>query len=72
VINVDSILELDDPDKIPPANIELSKLKVITALSDRQVKTKVPWSADFIKNKGEGVVVLLHGRLHYLDYIHFF
>ncbi|KAL3463666.1 hypothetical protein BJX64DRAFT_287136 [Aspergillus heterothallicus] len=45
IINVDSILELDDPDKIPPANIDSEKMK----------------SADFIKNKGEGVVILLHG-----------
>ncbi|KAK2758235.1 hypothetical protein FQN54_004079 [Arachnomyces sp. PD_36] len=61
VINVDSIYELDKPDKVPEANIGAENFKIIKALSDRQINSKVPWSADFIKNKGEGVAVLLHG-----------
>ncbi|KAK7536773.1 uncharacterized protein J3D65DRAFT_623379 [Phyllosticta citribraziliensis] len=61
IINVDWISELGEPDKVPPANIPQEELKFIKALSNRQMKTKVPWSADFIKNKGKGVVVLLHG-----------
>lgn len=60
-INVDSISEMGQPEKLPDANIGAENLKVIRALSDRQTKSKVPWSADFIKNKGEGVVILLHG-----------
>ncbi|KAJ3938637.1 uncharacterized protein N0V96_011367 [Colletotrichum fioriniae] len=36
------------------------KLKIIKALAERQMTSK-PWSADYIRNKGEGVVILLHG-----------
>ncbi|KAK8184818.1 P-loop containing nucleoside triphosphate hydrolase protein [Phyllosticta capitalensis] len=61
IINVDNTSALEEPEKVPPANIPQEELKIIKALSDRQMKTKVPWSADFIKNKGKGVVVLLHG-----------
>jgi hypothetical protein len=63
LINVDLISELEEVAKIPDAIIGADNLKMINALSDRQIKSKVPWSADYIKNKGEGVVVLLHGKL---------
>ncbi|KAF6835456.1 hypothetical protein CPLU01_04327 [Colletotrichum plurivorum] len=39
---------------------ELMSQKKMKALAERQMTTK-PWSADYIKNKGEGVVILLHG-----------
>ncbi|KAL4864486.1 hypothetical protein BDV12DRAFT_188913 [Aspergillus spectabilis] len=62
IINIDWVSEMDSPDAIPDANINPDDLNMIKALSDRQIKSKVPWSADFIKHKGEGVVVLLHAR----------
>ncbi|KAL5339791.1 P-loop containing nucleoside triphosphate hydrolase protein [Aspergillus crustosus] len=61
IVHIDYTSDMDTPDTIPEANIDPEDLKMIKALSDRQIKSKVPWSADFIKNKGEGVVVLLHG-----------
>ncbi|GFF22121.1 ATPase family AAA domain-containing protein 3B [Aspergillus udagawae] len=60
-VNIDWVTEMDKPDTIPDANTNPENLDIIKALSDRQIKTKFPWSADFIKDKGEGVVVLLHG-----------
>jgi hypothetical protein len=62
-VNIDWVTEMDKPDTIPDANTNPENLDIIKALSDRQIKTKFPWSADFIKDKGEGVVVLLHGQL---------
>lgn len=61
LINVESIIELEGPETIPDANVDPEGLRIIKALSDRHINSKAPWSADFIKNKGEGVVVLLHG-----------
>ncbi|KAK7569136.1 hypothetical protein IWX47DRAFT_852733 [Phyllosticta citricarpa] len=61
IINVDWISSLGEPDQVPAADIPEEDLKFIKALSNRQMKTKIPWSTDFIKNKGRGVVVLLHG-----------
>lgn len=57
--NVDFVHELEKEDSIPEAAIGTKNLEVIKALSDI---SKHPWSADFIKSKGEGVVVLLHGK----------
>lgn len=36
-------------------------LQIIKALAERQM-TPTPWSADYIRNKGEGAVILLHGK----------
>ncbi|KAF6842178.1 hypothetical protein CMUS01_03355 [Colletotrichum musicola] len=47
-------------DEVPEAIVSGEKMKIIKALAERQMTTK-PWSADYIKNKGEGVVILLHG-----------
>ncbi|KAF2141541.1 uncharacterized protein K452DRAFT_308644 [Aplosporella prunicola CBS 121167] len=60
-LNVDFMTDVPFPKKTPDANIEAENLNIIKALSYRQTKSKLAWSADFIKNKGEGVVVLLHG-----------
>ncbi|KAK7983229.1 hypothetical protein PG989_010631 [Apiospora arundinis] len=60
-IHVDYIRELKLEDNIPEAIIEPAKLNIINALSEHQLASKRPWSADFIANKGEGAVVLLHG-----------
>ncbi|GME41109.1 ATPAse AAA+ type core protein [Neofusicoccum parvum] len=60
-VHVDYMHDIGPPDYVPDANIGASNLRIIRALSHRQVSTKPSWSADFIKNKGEGVVVLLHG-----------
>ncbi|RYP65717.1 hypothetical protein DL771_008162 [Monosporascus sp. 5C6A] len=61
VIHIDNALDLEEVDKVPDAIIDPEKLRIIKALSDQQIKKAKPWSPDFIKNKGEGVVVLLHG-----------
>ncbi|PLN86914.1 P-loop containing nucleoside triphosphate hydrolase protein [Aspergillus taichungensis] len=45
----------------PDADINPENLRIIKSLAERQINSKIPWSADFIKKKGEGVVVLLHG-----------
>jgi DNA polymerase III delta prime subunit len=37
------------------------QLKLIKALSYRLGRRQGPWSADFIQNKGEGQIFLLHG-----------
>ncbi|KAF4843503.1 Protein MSP1 [Colletotrichum siamense] len=47
-------------EEVPEAIVSGEKLKIIKALAERQMSAK-PWSADYIKNKGEGVVILLHG-----------
>ncbi|KAK2025269.1 P-loop containing nucleoside triphosphate hydrolase protein [Colletotrichum zoysiae] len=47
-------------EEAPEAIVSGEKLKIVKALAERQMTTK-PWSADYIKNKGEGVVILLHG-----------
>ncbi|KXH27776.1 hypothetical protein CNYM01_06680 [Colletotrichum nymphaeae SA-01] len=47
-------------EEVPEAIVSSEKLKIIKALAERQMSPK-PWSADYIKNKGEGVVILLHG-----------
>ncbi|KXH29352.1 hypothetical protein CSIM01_01080 [Colletotrichum simmondsii] len=47
-------------EEVPEAIVSGEKLKIIKALAERQLTAK-PWSADYIKNKGEGVVILLHG-----------
>ncbi|KAK7719111.1 hypothetical protein SLS57_005844 [Botryosphaeria dothidea] len=60
-VHVDHMGELGPPDYVPDANIGVDNLNIIRALSHRQVSSRKNWSADFIKNKGEGVVVLLHG-----------
>ncbi|KAI3533945.1 hypothetical protein CSPX01_12426 [Colletotrichum filicis] len=46
-------------EEVPEAIVSSEKLKIIKALAERQMSPK-PWSADYIKNKGEGVVILLH------------
>ncbi|RAK92304.1 P-loop containing nucleoside triphosphate hydrolase protein [Aspergillus costaricaensis CBS 115574] len=61
IVNVDYAEQLEEATTIPDANIKPESLQIIKALSDRQIKTQNLWSADFIKDKGEGVVVLLHG-----------
>ncbi|GLA83351.1 hypothetical protein AtubIFM56815_007543 [Aspergillus tubingensis] len=61
IVNVDYAEQLEKATTIPDANIKPESLQIIKALSDRQIKTQNLWSADFIKDKGEGVVVLLHG-----------
>lgn len=65
-MNVDYAEQLEKATTIPDANIKPESLQIIKALSDRQIKTQNLWSADFIKDKGEGVVVLLHGQLRCL------
>ncbi|KAL0254965.1 hypothetical protein SLS55_009489 [Diplodia seriata] len=60
-VHVDNMRSMGPPAYVPDANIGTDNLRIIRALSHRQVSTRQSWSADFIKNKGEGVVVLLHG-----------
>jgi hypothetical protein len=38
-----------------------SNVEIIQAMSFSQLSTDRTWSADFIKGKGEGIAVLLHG-----------
>ncbi|OJD40335.1 atpase aaa+ type core protein [Diplodia corticola] len=61
VYNVENMRELQEPKYIPDTHIGDENLDIINALSYRQIHSKDKWSADFIKDKGEGVVVLLHG-----------
>lgn len=60
-LHIDFMTEVPKPPFTPDANIAAENLNIIKALSYRQTKSKLSWSADFIKNKGEGVVCLLHG-----------
>lgn len=41
--------------------MEESHLKIIKSLTASQTGAKAAWTADSIKNKGKGVVILLHG-----------
>jgi hypothetical protein len=41
--------------------LEDPSLQTLKALAYRNMNSKSNWSADFIKNKGEGTIVLLHG-----------
>jgi SpoVK/Ycf46/Vps4 family AAA+-type ATPase len=41
--------------------LEDAHLKIIKALTASQTGTKPAWTADSIKNKGKGVIILLHG-----------
>ncbi|KAL1615181.1 hypothetical protein SLS56_011913 [Neofusicoccum ribis] len=60
-VNVDFMRDMAPPEYVLDANIGEENSQIIKALSHRQLKSKATWSADFIKNKGAGVVVLLHG-----------
>lgn len=60
-LNVEFMKSIEKPAFTPDANIAQENLNIIKALSYRQTKSKLTWSADFIKNKGDGVVCLLHG-----------
>jgi len=60
-LNIDFCTPVPKPAFTPDANIAEENLNIIKALSYRQTKSKLSWSADFIKNKGDGVVALLHG-----------
>jgi hypothetical protein len=61
-MNIDYMTELAPPELISKPVITKDDLETINALSHSQMSLESPWSADFIKNKGEGVVVLLHGQ----------
>lgn len=41
--------------------MEASHLQIIKSLSYSQISAKTAWSADSIKDKGKGVIILLHG-----------
>jgi ATP-dependent Lon protease len=41
--------------------MEDSNLRIIKALTASQISSKSAWAADSIKNKGKGVIILLHG-----------
>jgi len=60
-LHIDFCSPMTKPAFTPDANIAEENLNIIKALSYRQTMSKLTWSADFIKNKGDGVVVLLHG-----------
>jgi NACalpha-BTF3-like transcription factor len=60
-VNIEFMKPVEKPAFTPDANIAEENLNIIKALSYRQTKSKLSWSADFIKNKGDGVVCLLHG-----------
>lgn len=50
------------PEKNPAKPImDESHLQIIKALSYGQISSKTAWAADSIKNKGNGVIILLHG-----------
>lgn len=62
VINIDNTTELKAPEVIPKAVVDPEKEAIIMALSDHQSQgANKSWSADYIKNKGDGVIILLHG-----------
>lgn len=51
------------PDKAPAKPVmDESHLQIIKALSHGQISSKAAWAADSIKNKGNGVIILLHGN----------
>lgn len=60
-INIDNTASLQAPKLPPDAIIETEKQEIIMALSDHHTQDAKAWSADYIKNKGDGVVILLHG-----------
>ena len=48
--------------------LEDKKKQLLLALTDRvRGKSLAPWPPDFIKGKGEGMVVLLYGNIRYLS-----
>ncbi|KKY25645.1 putative atpase aaa+ type core [Diplodia seriata] len=61
-VHIDRTAPVAAPKYLPPdANIGDENGEIIKALSHRQLKSKVKWSADFVKGKGAGVAVLLYG-----------
>ncbi|KAF3022530.1 hypothetical protein E8E14_012221 [Neopestalotiopsis sp. 37M] len=61
LVNIDNTSEVDVAEVPPEPILDESSQVVIQALADYQLKEEKPWSADFIRNKGEGVVIMLHG-----------
>jgi len=51
-------IEESEPTKLV---IEESHLKIIKSLTASQTGKKAAWAADSIRNKGKGVIILLHG-----------
>ncbi|KAK8124349.1 uncharacterized protein PG998_000108 [Apiospora kogelbergensis] len=60
-IHLDSVCDLRPESDLPEAILDPQKLSIINALTEHQVNSKQSWSADYIENKGEGVIILLHG-----------
>lgn len=60
-VNIDNTKEIESADVPPKPILDESSHDIIQALAEYQLKGEKPWSADFIRDKGEGVVVMLHG-----------
>jgi hypothetical protein len=61
VVNIDNTREVSSAEVPPKPILDESSHDIIQALAEYQLKEEKPWSADFIRNKGEGVVIMLHG-----------
>jgi hypothetical protein len=64
-VNIDNTKEIESADVPPKPILDESSHDIIQALAEYQLKGEKPWSADFIRDKGEGVVVMLHGSSHH-------
>ncbi|KAK0637655.1 ATPase family AAA domain-containing protein 3 [Lasiodiplodia hormozganensis] len=61
-VHIDHMHPVEEPKyAVPDANIGDENSEIIKALSHRQLKSKVKWTADFVQHKGAGVAVLLYG-----------
>lgn len=61
VAHIERLHEME-VDKTPTKLVmEQSHLQIIKSLSSSQLSPQPAWSADSIKDKGKGVIILLHG-----------
>ena len=61
VAHIERLHEME-VDKTPTKLVmEASHLQIIKSLSRSQLSPQPAWSADSIKDKGKGVIILLHG-----------
>ncbi|CAG8951356.1 hypothetical protein HYFRA_00007267 [Hymenoscyphus fraxineus] len=59
--HIDCLHEIEESTAPTKLVMEETHLKLIKSLADSQTSSKSAWAADSIKNKGKGVIILLHG-----------
>ncbi|KAI4595628.1 hypothetical protein KJ359_006617 [Pestalotiopsis sp. 9143b] len=60
LVNVENTREIQEVEIPPEPILDQSSREIIDALAGYQLKEEKPWSADFIRDEGEGVVIMLH------------